>query len=252
MSEIEKTTPGPWHQNGIAVEGDSGSRFKPVICDCFGSIEQAEANAALIVKAVNGFDELKAAIAKTIGELYAAALADISTPDAHGVSFGGIDIQSFRRGYAEGCKDMAGNVAAAIGEDFKPLVLAAFEEARSSLGDGDAIKWGVRRIGSDYKLTCFVSGASLDLMPNVSGFVGSKEEGEKLVAMFGGRARLDFRPSEPNWIQVKVGVIPEHMAALERLYAAVRANGNMITRAMIQESRSSLGEARVSEAEGER
>ncbi|MBS0251489.1 MAG: hypothetical protein JSR78_10560 [Proteobacteria bacterium] len=92
--------------------------------------------------------------------------------------------------------------------------------------------WKVRGIGSDYNLKCFVTGEERDLMPNISGFVRSKEAGERVVAMFDGRARLDFRPSEPNWIQVKVGALPEHMPALQDLYRYAAISGQVSPKAI--------------------
>lgn len=96
----------------------------------------------------------------------------------------------------------------------------------------DSEVWKPRGIGSDYGLRCFVTGAERDLMPNISGFVTSKESGERVVAMFGGLARLDFRPSEPNWIQVKVGALPEHMSALQDLYRYAVISGRVTPKAI--------------------
>ncbi len=47
-------------------------------------------------------------------------------------------------------------------------------------------------------------------MANIAAFVTSKEEGEEVVRWFGDGAYLDFRPSEPNWIQVKIGACEKH------------------------------------------
>jgi hypothetical protein len=75
-----------------------------------------------------------------------------------------------------------------------------------------------RGIGSEWNLTCLVTGETANLMPNLSGFVESKEAGERVVAMFNGRARLDYRASEPSWIQVKVGVLPQYILVLELIH----------------------------------
>ncbi len=88
--------------------------------------------------------------------------------------------------------------------------------------------WHTRGIGSDWNLTCLATGEQQRLMPNISGFVHSREAGERVVMLFGGRARLDFRPSEPNWIQVKVGAVEQHKDVLGRLGAASYACGGMI------------------------
>jgi len=71
-------------------------------------------------------------------------------------------------------------------------------------------------------------------MPNVSGFVQSKEAGERVVALFNGRARLDYRTYEPNWIQVKVGCIPEHEAVLHRLCHASWGCSGMLSEDIIK------------------
>lgn len=85
-----------------------------------------------------------------------------------------------------------------------------------------------RGIGFDWDLTCLVTGEQRSVMPNVSGFVRSREAGERVVALFSGRAFLDFRASEPRWCQVKVGVIEEHKEVLERLCSASWACNGMI------------------------
>jgi hypothetical protein len=83
--------------------------------------------------------------------------------------------------------------------------------------------WGARGIGSEWNLPCLVTGEyeECKLLSNISGFVTSKEEGLRVVHMlFGGRAQLDFRPSYPDRIQVKVGVKVEHIDVLDRLMDA--------------------------------
>lgn len=80
--------------------------------------------------------------------------------------------------------------------------------------------WQARGVGSEYNLVCLVTGKTADLMPNVSGFVQGREAGARVVALFNGRARLDFRKHEPDWVQVKVGCLPEHEEVLHRLCAA--------------------------------
>ncbi|WP_327211256.1 hypothetical protein [Rhizobium leguminosarum] len=96
------------------------------------------------------------------------------------------------------------------------------------------VRWSPRGIGSNWNIPDLVTGvADGELHPDMSGFVGSKEEGELAVAIFGGRAFLDFRPSEPNWIQVKVSA---EEAVLERLYDLVRSNENRLTRAIVAQA----------------
>lgn len=80
--------------------------------------------------------------------------------------------------------------------------------------------FGIRGIGLDH-CPCLDTGETLDgYVPNISGLVKSKEAGERVVAMFGGRARLDFRDFEPNWIQVKVGITKGNEVVLRRLSLA--------------------------------
>lgn len=91
-----------------------------------------------------------------------------------------------------------------------------------------------RGIGSDYVPADFVTGEPIDgLAANISGFVRSKEAGEKIVEMFKGRARLDYREREPNWIQVKVGVRTENVGALHLLHNLTRTAHDFITPALV-------------------
>lgn len=70
---------------------------------------------------------------------------------------------------------------------------------------------------------------------DLSGFVKSKEAGERIVQMFEkalGRKPntwLDYRPSEPTWIQVKVA---KEDADLDKLYALTQETG-VITQEII-------------------
>lgn len=113
---------------------------------------------------------------------------------------------------------------------------AAFtERLKNGAGEIDHPEyWSPRGIGSEWNLTCLVTGKEEKLMPNISGFVRSKAAGERIVKMFNGRARLDFRTYEPNWIQVKVGVLEEHKEVLVRLQNAVMTCEGMLTPEIIQ------------------
>ncbi len=70
---------------------------------------------------------------------------------------------------------------------------------------------------------------------DLSGFVKSKEAGERVVAMFHlalsrpPKTWLDYRPSEPKWIQVKVS---DEDADLEKLYSLTKDSG-VITQEII-------------------
>jgi hypothetical protein len=90
-----------------------------------------------------------------------------------------------------------------------------------------------RGIGIDGGFPCLVTGVYLDCAANIAAFVVSREAGERVVSMLGGRARLDFREYEPNWLQVKLGVSKGHEAVLQRLYDATSSSGNVITPRMI-------------------
>lgn len=79
-------------------------------------------------------DAARAKIAEAIGELYAAALSDYAAVGYEEIGLHGIPIKVWREAYAEGVKDMAGNVAACFGGDsYKPEVMAAFERHRALL-----------------------------------------------------------------------------------------------------------------------
>lgn len=105
-----------------------------------------------------------------------------------------------------------------------------------------------RGLGSEC-VPCFMCGKG-GLNTNIAAFVRTKEEGAAVVEMFrindptcqqpiGNRypAWLDYRPHEPNWIQVKIGACQEHSKNLEKLYELTRTdcliNRNKITEARI-------------------
>jgi hypothetical protein len=82
-------------------------------------------------------------------------------------------------------------------------------------------------------LPCFVCGHGGEgkAQADLAAFVGSKDEGEKVVEMFWakkGHASLDYRGFEPNYVQVKVGACGVHRPNLEALhYATSEANGTI-------------------------
>lgn len=95
-----------------------------------------------------------------------------------------------------------------------------------------AEKFKPRGIGQSW-INCFVCADSdpapveqddvfkLPLRADMAAFVEDKKSGERTVAMFaleGANATLDFRPSEPHWVQVKVGACEEHEDNLRNLY----------------------------------
>lgn len=84
-----------------------------------------------------------------------------------------------------------------------------------------------RGVGSNGGWKSLVTGEHVQFGPDMACFVASKEAGERLVEKLDGRAYLDFRPSEPRWIQLKLLVEKEHEDVLGRLYDALTATEGM-------------------------
>ena len=89
-----------------------------------------------------------------------------------------------------------------------------------------------RQLGNDVVPGCFVCGKRRGLYDNFAAFVKSKSIGERIVAMFTYGARLDYRDSEPNWIQVKIGSCEKHNENLKNLHRMV-SRGRRVSRRMI-------------------
>ena len=90
--------------------------------------------------------------------------------------------------------------------------------------------------GSCFALKCEISG----MLHNIAAFVDTKEDGEKIVQMFNGHgAYLDYRLSEPEWIQVKVYACPKHLPVLEAL-KRLTDKANVISEEMIQIAREAV------------
>lgn len=111
---------------------------------------------------------------------------------------------------------------------------------------GESVSFHARGIGSDHCPCCFVCGEGSGLMANLAAFVSTKADGEKVVEWFGGRARLDYRPSEPDWIQVKVGACPLHDVGLKSLERRTRWH-NRIRKADIMDTISLAQQVTVKE-----
>ena len=98
--------------------------------------------------------------------------------------------------------------------------LVEYEIAQEDFLRGKHVRFSPRGVGLDACPCCFVCATTIrspganHYLNNISGFVQSKEDGEKVVDWFINGARLDFRPSEPNWIQVKVGACDRHLPNL--------------------------------------
>jgi hypothetical protein len=63
-----------------------------------------------------------------------------------------------------------------------------------------------RGIGLETSRGCFVCAGGSELRSNLAAFVKSREDGEAIVRLFGRGTHFDYRPFEPNWLQVKVGL----------------------------------------------
>ena len=83
-----------------------------------------------------------------------------------------------------------------------------------------------RGIGLD-RCRCFVCGddrrgeatcGNPFVVHNIAAYVNDKGAGERVVEMFGGGARLDYREHEPNYVQVKVGACDLHLPNLQCLH----------------------------------
>jgi hypothetical protein len=89
---------------------------------------------------------------------------------------------------------------------------------------------------------------------SLAGHSTSKEEGEKLVGMFDGFARLDYFPWKPSQIIVKIGVAgtvnePYILKdVLKYLYDVVRLNYLILDETMISRARE-IGEEILSREE---
>ena len=125
-----------------------------------------------------------------------------------------------------------------------------FEVKRDDHKNGPSLKFGSRGIGLDICPCCFVCGTKIrddeaaargnDYLHNIAAFVDTKEEGEKIVNMFVRGAYLDWRKSEPEWIQVKVGACTQHLPNLQKLNI-ITSYYNRIRLAHIEEARNFIG-----------
>lgn len=105
--------------------------------------------------------------------------------------------------------------------------------------DGNGEFFNSRPVGYDM-VTCFCCKDKNKVnqsMNNIAGFVVCKEAGERVIALFDtytGGARLDYRPHQPNYVQVKIGACKKHFANLEKLAELV--SDGVITRKKIKEA----------------
>ena len=83
-----------------------------------------------------------------------------------------------------------------------------------------------RGFGKDH-VKCFICGNLEEYYnDNISAFVNSKEDGEKIVSWFP-YAWLDYRPPEPHYIQVKIGACSTHKPILEKLCKEISWHGTI-------------------------
>ncbi len=85
-----------------------------------------------------------------------------------------------------------------------------------------------RGVGLDMTPGCFICGGQEGMYHNIAAFVTTKESGERVVGMFRFGAYLDYRPHEPDRVQVKIGACDSHLGHLQLLEQAVQRNGAVI------------------------
>jgi len=98
-----------------------------------------------------------------------------------------------------------------------------------------------RGIGRDETPGCFVCGGKKDLYHNIAAFVSNREAGERVVQMFPFGARLDFRPSTPYRVQVKIGACDAHLPVLEQLGKVTYDAGRAISSELIRRAFDAAG-----------
>lgn len=101
-----------------------------------------------------------------------------------------------------------------------------------------------RGIGLNW-LPCCICGPSSGraLKSDMSSFVADRESGLRVAAMFedaGMFGWLDYRPSEPQWVQFKLGACARHLAVLERLANLVSKNGSILTPEIIAAAKAEM------------
>lgn len=87
------------------------------------------------------------------------------------------------------------------------------------------IAFSSRGFGLEW-VPCFICEEE-KLNDNVSGFVSSKSDGEKIVKMFPKFIFIDYRESEPEWIQVKIGACKKHVEKLRELVKHTHRSGTI-------------------------
>lgn len=149
-----------------------------------------------------------------------------------------VDLEAIRRRHPRAFDERWALIPGSGNSDIHQLT-AEVESLKQQLAAAQAERaaeaFRSRGIGLDWTPGCFVCGGEDGLRSNISGFVKSKEAGERVVAMFDHGARLDWREFEPLWIQVKIGACTAHVSDLQRLSSATVDANRTISRAMVME-----------------
>jgi len=119
-------------------------------------------------------------------------------------------------------------------EDIRKIEIAMDDKKH-----GTSFTFKSRGIGSDSTPGCFVCGGKNGMRSNISAFVDSKGEGEMIERWFKQGARLDFRSSEPRYIQIKIGACSNHSKNLEKLHQLTGIH-NVIRLHTIEESKKEI------------
>ena len=98
---------------------------------------------------------------------------------------------------------------------------------------GRHIKTVSRGLGLDRSFGCFICGRNESgVSNNLSLFVDTVEDGRTLIEWFRMPAfngsYLDFRSSEPAYIQVKIVSCEQHKFCLQEIDSITRSNGNLL------------------------
>lgn len=97
-----------------------------------------------------------------------------------------------------------------------------------------------RGIGSNWLPCCICrAGGRSKCQPDMASFVKDRAAGLRVHSMFaeaGLVGTLDYRPTEPQWVQYKLGACEEHVPFLKRLAGLVAANEGQITPELIREA----------------
>jgi len=76
--------------------------------------------------------------------------------------------------------------------------------------------------------------ARQEMRNNIAAFVQCKDAGQRVVDMFKHGAWLDYRVSEPDRVQVKVGACDKHKKNLQKLDELTSSADGVITSEMIE------------------